>query len=77
MMKANAFEPQEEMPQPVPIGEHPFLKPVNDKDSKEENEKLGKVYKFFQRTKKDWEKPRSSAEDASKVFEEVPNNGKE
>lgn len=74
MMKANAFEPQEEMPEHVPIEDHPFLKP-NDQNNKNgsnpEEARLGKVYEFFQRSKKDWEKPAPMAEDASKVFKEV------
>lgn len=72
MMKANAFEPQEEMPEPIPIEEHPFLAPKGEaEDSTEGGGRLGKVYEYFQRSRKDWEKPAPMAEDASKVFKEV------
>lgn len=79
MMKANAFEPQEEMPQPVPLEEHPFMRPIEpgdnvDGDSVEgtgKKQKLGKVFEYFQKSKKDWEKPAPMGEDASKVFKEV------
>ena len=77
MMKANAFEPQEEMPEPIPIEQHPFLEPTNQDDENTGEEKLGKIYTFFQKSKKDWEKPDPLAQDASKVFKEVPQNKKD
>lgn len=72
MMKANAFEPQDEMPEPIPIEEHPFLEPKEEGDeSNGDGGRLGKVYEYFQKSRKDWEKPAPMAEDASKVFKEV------
>uniref|UniRef100_A0A7S2RND7 Cytochrome c oxidase assembly protein COX20, mitochondrial n=1 Tax=Eucampia antarctica TaxID=49252 RepID=A0A7S2RND7_9STRA len=65
MMKANAFQHEEEMPEPVPIKEHPFLDPSSEKAMQKE---------FVARLKerKDWQKPPPLADqDASKVFKEI------
>ena len=67
MMKANDFQHQEEMPEPIPQEEHPFLESNNI-----EEEDIIKQKEFVARLKekKEWQK-QDPMDDASNVFKEV------
>ena len=67
MMKANDFKHGEEMPEEIPVEEHPFL------DGSKENE-AGMQKEFIARLKerKEWQKaPPLKEQDAANVFKEV------
>mmetsp|Transcript_35172 Transcript_35172/g.105026 ORF Transcript_35172/g.105026 Transcript_35172/m.105026 type:complete len:128 (-) Transcript_35172:145-528(-) len=70
MMKANDFAHEEEMPEPIPIEDHPFLE-----DTKGGGEAgLGKEFEARLEERKEWQK-QLPMEDAKKVFKEVKKNG--
>ena len=65
-MQANDFQHQEEMPEPIPKSEHPFLQNSNDDND------IIKQKEFVARLKekKEWQK-QDPMDDASNVFKEV------
>lgn len=66
MMKANDFQHHEEMPEPIPQSEHPFLRTAdNDNDTIQQKEFLARL-----KEKKEWQK-QEPMNDASQVFREV------
>mmetsp|Transcript_25556 Transcript_25556/g.55870 ORF Transcript_25556/g.55870 Transcript_25556/m.55870 type:complete len:176 (+) Transcript_25556:257-784(+) len=71
MMKANDFAHEDEMPEPVPVEEHPFM--AEGGGSGEESEKnLRKEYVARLKERKEWQKaPPMEERDPSKVFKEV------
>ncbi|KAL7467759.1 hypothetical protein ACHAXS_008003 [Conticribra weissflogii] len=71
MMAANDFRPGEEMPEQVPIDDHPFLS--NDPGIAKDEESAGGLQKEFVarlKEKKEWQ-VQHQIEDADKVFREV------
>lgn len=64
MMRANDFQNVEEMPEPVPQEEHPFLN-VNDQDGGIKN----KEFVANLKEKKEWQK-QLPMKDADEVFQE-------
>jgi len=71
MMAANDFRPGEEMPEQVPIEDHPFLNNEPEKENDEEH--TGGLQKEFVarlKEKKEWQ-VQHQIEDAEKVFREV------
>ena len=65
-MKANDFQHHEEMPEPIPQSEHPFLEAVND-----DNEGMRqKEFVARLKEKKEWQK-QEPMDDASNVFKEI------
>ena len=68
MMKANAFQEGKDMPEPVPMKQHPFLE---DGDDGENNKRLQKEFVARMKERKEWQKPDKIAQDADEVFREV------
>jgi len=67
MMKANDFRHGEEMPEPVPVEQHPFL----EEDGGDGEKKLQKEFVAKLKERKEWQKPDKVAQDADEVFKEV------
>ena len=67
MMKANDFQHSEEMPEPIPNAEHPFLEEMDNEktDSLKQKEFVARL-----KEKKEWQK-QDPMDDASNVFKEV------
>ena len=67
MMRANDFQNSEEMPEPIPNAEHPFLEEIDDgeKEALKQKEFVARL-----KEKKEWQK-QDSMDDASNVFKEV------
>jgi hypothetical protein len=79
MMKANDFQHQEEMPEPVPQSQHPFLDTSHNtngladgsSNSSDSNELIQqKEFVARLKEKKEWQK-QEPMDDASNVFKEV------
>ena len=51
MMRANDFQHHEEMPEPVPHSQHPFLENGDDSESKQQKEFVARL-----KEKKEWQK---------------------
>lgn len=68
MMKANDFQHQEEMPEPVPLKENPFMKQGDSDEKKMQKEFIARL-----KERKEWQKPEVVAQNADKVFKEVKN----
>lgn len=72
MMRANDFQTQEEMPEPVPLEDHPFMEKSEGGIGRGQD----KEFSARLRDRKEWEKPPSKEErDPSKVFKEVKKTG--
>lgn len=65
MMKANDFQNVQEMPEPIPQEEHPFLNEVSDDDSAIKS----KEFVANLKEKKEWQK-QTPIKDADEVFRE-------
>mmetsp|Transcript_7673 Transcript_7673/g.8773 ORF Transcript_7673/g.8773 Transcript_7673/m.8773 type:complete len:172 (+) Transcript_7673:169-684(+) len=64
MMQANDFQHHDEMPEPVPVSDHPFLDNEDNKDG------LQKEFSAKLKEKKEWQK-RDETKDVADVFQEV------
>ena len=66
MMKANDFQHYDEMPEPVPQSQHPFLETGNDNDdSMKQKEFIARL-----KERKEWQ-TQEPMHDAENVFKEV------
>ncbi len=67
MMKANDFQYHDEMPEPIPQAEHPFLQNADDgkNDMVKQKEFVARL-----KEKKEWQK-QNPIDDAANVFKEV------
>jgi hypothetical protein len=65
MMRANDFNHQEDMPEPIPNKEHPFLEVSDADESIKQKEFVARL-----KEKKEWQK-QDTIKDASNVFKEV------
>ena len=67
MMEANDFKHEEDMPESVPLEQHPFLD-----EGKANDKRLGKEYIAELKERKEWqEAPSMDDRDAAKIFKEV------
>ena len=87
MMKANDFAPLDEMPEPVPMTDHPFLISGNSISSENSDKALNgiisdeveepkksirsKEYRAWLKEPKEWQRPKEENRDFSKIFEDV------
>ena len=69
MMRANDFRHDEEMPESVPMGEHPFIEEATEAEAEK---RLRKEFVAELKERKEWQKaPPMDDRDPSKVFKEV------
>mmetsp|Transcript_2874 Transcript_2874/g.6601 ORF Transcript_2874/g.6601 Transcript_2874/m.6601 type:complete len:176 (+) Transcript_2874:134-661(+) len=69
MMRANDFRHEEAMPEPVPMGEHPFMEEATEAEAEK---RLRKEFVAELKERKEWQKaPPMEDRDPSKVFKEI------